>query len=132
MTVAAHITSFRDLWADRFTDASSTCVIKRQTGESLNTTTGVITPTYTNQYSGVCIWRPGLRTDADAGEQQVEIRFGTLIVPYDTDGIKPDDLVDMTSTRDADLNGKQLVVRNVPADTYLTARKLFCEDNQGG
>jgi hypothetical protein len=100
----------------------------------LNETTGVLTPTYLSPhpYEGVCIWRPGLRVDEDAGEQQIEIRYGTLIVPYGTDDIEPDDLVDMTSTTDTDLDGKQLVVRNVTTDTYLTARKIFCEDNQGG
>lgn len=130
MSVASStIGFFRTRWASALVDS---CVIKRQTGESFNSSTGVTIPTYTTQYSGACLWRPGMRTDEQFGEEQVELRFGTLFIPYDEDDPQVDDLVDMTSTRDGVLNGKQLVVRNVVTDTYNTKRALYCEDNQGG
>lgn len=130
MSVASStIGFFRSQWAQRFVDS---CVIKRQTGESFDADTGQTTSTYTNQYSGGCLWRPGIQLDDQFGEQQVELRFGTLYIPYDETDPEPDDLVDMTSTRDGVLDSKQLVVRNVSHDTYNTRRILYCEDNQGG
>lgn len=123
---------FRTRWADELADS---CIVKRQTGSSFDSGTGQTTPSYTTQYSGACLVRPVLREEgrsADFGGQQTEYRRYSVFVPYDTDGLQPDDLVDVTSTRDGDLDGKQLVVRNVRTDTYNVVRELNCEDNQGG
>lgn len=134
MSIASdHIPFFRGEWSDRFID---TCVVKRVTGSSFNSTTGQTTPTYTTQYSGVCLVRPPMGIDrgesAFFGEQTVEYRKYLIFIPYTADNPQVDDLVDITSTFDGILNGKQLTVRNVPTDSYNNRRVLECEDNQGG
>lgn len=120
---------FRTQWADRFTDS---CVVREVTGESLNTTTGVMTPTYGTHYSGPCLVRPQSGTSVEAGELLVEQRGYLVVIPYDETDVGVDMEVVVTSLTDAQLNGKTLIVRNVRTDTYNTARKLDCEDNQGG
>lgn len=122
-------TFFRTQWATRFVDS---CVVKRQTGTSFNETTGVETPTYTNQFSGSCLIRPKSAADVQSGQQQVELRTYSVFIPYDETDPLPDDLVDVTSTNDAFLNGKQFVVRNVSGDTYMHRRELVCEEVVGG
>lgn len=120
---------FRTQWADRLEDS---CVIREITGTALNTTTGVITPTYTQRYSGSCLVRPQSPSSAQVGEQLTEQRGYLVVIPYSETAIGVDMEVVVTSTTDAKLNGKVLIVRNVRTDTYNTARKLDCEDNQGG
>jgi hypothetical protein len=119
---------FRTEWASRFTD---TCVVNRVTGRTLNTSTGVYTPTLAAHYSGGCVVRPQSPSSAEAGQELVEQRGYLVVLPYDEADVRPDDIVTVTSTTDTQLNGKQLVVRNVRTDTYNSARKLDCEDNQG-
>jgi len=123
----AHLGFFRDQWAERFVDE---CVIKEATGSAFNPTTGQTTPTFTTRYDGPCLIRAGSPGDAEFGEQQTEIRGYTVFVPYDTTGLSPGFLVDLTSTHDGDLDGLQLVIRNVGKDTYRTMRPLECEENQ--
>lgn len=128
MSVAsATVSLFRNLWADRFVD---TCVVKEETGTSYNDTTKQDEPTYTTRYSGACLVRDVSARDVDLGEQQTEIRRYRVFVPYDTTGLAPKMLVDVTSTNDGDLNGLQLVVRSVGKDTYNTVRILECEEDQ--
>lgn len=130
MSVAADtLALFRAEWESRLVDS---CVVKRETGASFNASTGVTTPTYTTQYNGACLIRPMGPAFADFGEREVAFRRYLLFVPYDTDDPAAGDLVDVTSTRDLNLNGKQLVIRNLRADTYNTARRYECEDDQGG
>lgn len=98
----------------------------------LNTTTLALAPTYTTQYSGACLVRPQSESAVESGERQAEIRFYTVFVPYSEPDPLPDDLVDITSTNDTFLNGKQFVVRNVFGDTYETIRRLECEEIVNG
>lgn len=119
---------FRTQWATRFT---ATCVINRVGLGAINTTTGVYTPTNTPQYSGPCLVRPASPASVQIGEELVEQRNYLVVVPYDEEDVAVDDIVTVTSTNDGVLDGKTLVVRNVRADEYNTARKLDCEDNQG-
>lgn len=137
MTVITdHVAWFRQRWADRIAGAGDSVTIRRKTGETVNPTTGVVTPVYAEPpnpiYSGKGIWRPGVQTDTQFGEQQVELAFGTLFLPYTATGIEPDDEVVISVSADGELSSKVLVVRAVSADTYVTRRALFCEDNQGG
>jgi hypothetical protein len=121
-------TLFRTLWADRFED---TCVVKAISGETLNTTTGSYVVTYSTTYSGACLVRPRDRTDAVAGEDQHELRWYNVYIPYTTTSASVGDLVDVTSTADSWLSGRQLVVRNIVGDTYNHRRLLECEDDLG-
>lgn len=125
---------FRDRWAERFADADAdTCVITEPGEPTFDPGTGTYTPgAGTTIYDGACIVRPLTASDVQAGEQQVELRGYLVMVPWDTTGVGPDQLVAVTSTRDPVLNGKELVVRNVASDSYVTRRAVFCDDNQGG
>lgn len=126
MTVPTNYASFfRDQWASRFVD---TCLVKRPTGKTLNATTGSYEVTYSTTYSGECLVRPKAATDAQSGERQAELRMYSVFVPYTTTGPLPDDLVDITSTNDSFLNGKQFVVRNIAGDTYNHRREIVCEE----
>ena len=130
MSVTTNVAGFfRTQWATRLTD---TCWIHRETSSSFNPTTGIETPTYTDVYGltgtpAACLVRPGPATDVDAGQQQTELRFYTVFVPYDQTGIQPDDRVTVTSTTDGQLDGVTLVVRNVTTDTYNHVRRVRCE-----
>lgn len=129
MTLAGSITFFRTQWVGRRLD---TCVVNRRSLGALNTGTGVYAPSDTPQYSGTCLVRPQSPGSVEVGGEQVELRRYLVILPHDEADVAVDDIVTVTSTRDLQLNGKQLVVRNVRTDTYNTTRKLDCEDNQGG
>lgn len=118
---------FRSQWATRFADEVT---IKEITGTSFNDTTGQTEPTYTNRYVGAYLWRDEGGRDIDYGEQEAEIRRGTLHVPYTVDGIAPGMVADLTSATDEDLDGLQVIVRQIRKDTYNTVRKLICEENQ--
>jgi hypothetical protein len=120
---------FRTQWADRLVDS---CVVKRQTDETFDATTGQYEFVYTTQYSGDCLVRPKAAGDEQSGEQQAEVRMYSVFVPYDETDPLPDDLVDITSTNDGFLNGKQFVVRNVAGDTYNHRRELVCEEVVNG
>lgn len=116
---------FRARHNSRMTDS---CVVKRETGPpTLNQTTGVYEPTYTNNYSGPCLVRPLTAADTQAGQELIATRGYLVQLPYTEDDQLPDDLVDITSATDTFLTGKQFVVRNIPGDTYVTRRDLFCE-----
>lgn len=120
---------FRGEWATRLTDS---CVIRGSSGETLNTTTGELTPTWDTHYSGPCLVRPKSAMSVEAGELLVEQRGYLVVIPYDETDVGVDMEVVVTSNTDEQLDGKVLIVRNVRTDTYNTARKLDCEDNQGG
>jgi hypothetical protein len=124
---------FRTEWAKRFTAAQSAgdeATIKESTGSTFNETTKRTDHTYTNRYVGPYIWRDAGGRDLEYGEQESEIRKGLLHVPYSVNGIAPGMLVDLTSSTDADLDGLQVVIRQVRKDTYNTVRVLECEENQ--
>jgi hypothetical protein len=128
--VTDHVTGlFRTEWATRFVD---TCDIVARSQGALNTTTGEYAPTEVSHYSGPCLARPMSPSSNEVGEEQIEQRDYLVVIPWDEVAVEIDDIVKMTSTFDGVLNGKELVVRNIRADTYNTARKLLCEDNQGG
>lgn len=116
---------FRTQWADRMTE---TCVVKRVDSEVFNTTTGSYVVAYDTTFSGECLVRPMGASDAQSGEHQAELRMYQVFLPYDETDFQPDDLIDVTSTSDSYLTGRQFVVRNVPGDTYNTVRKLVCEE----
>lgn len=120
---------FRTQWALRFTD---TCVVKRFATNVLNQTTGVVEATYTNNYSGPCLVRPNSAAEAQAGQELVATRGYTVFLPYTEDDQLPEDLVDVTSATDTFLTGKQFVVTNVEGDTYVTVRRLICEEVVSG
>lgn len=126
---------FRTRWADRFADDGDTCTIRRIASQTLSGT-GTYAPTYTTVYTGVCTVRDGSgigdHRPADYGEEQMETRKFTVLIPYTETGVQPDDEIVITSTHDARLNGLSVTVRSISADTYNTRRELLCEEAQGG
>lgn len=126
MSIASDLaTFFQGEWTNRLVDS---CVVKRESSTSFSTTTGVYTPTYTTVASSACLVRPQAADAVNSGERQAELRMYAVFVPYTVTTVEPDDLVDVTSTNDTFLNGKQFVVRNVPGDTYTHVRRLECEE----
>lgn len=116
---------FRTEWALRFTDS---CVVKRQTGTTLNQATGQYEPTYVENYDGPCLVRPISPSEAVIGQEQVGVLGYNVFLPYTETDQEKGDLVDVTSATDSRLSGKQVVVNGVDADTYITKRTLTCED----
>lgn len=130
MSIASDtVAYFRTEWADRLVDS---CVFAPRVLGGLDTTTGVHPTSGTPTYSGPCLVRPQSAASVVAGEELIEQRGYLVVLPWDAVGVGIDDIGTVTSTFDGVLNTKQVVVRNVRADTYNTARKLDCEDNQGG
>lgn len=122
--------TFQIQWSIRMVD---TCHIQRQTGTTLNTTSGVEVATLSDVYGTTgtpakCLVRPSSAADADFGEQQTELRGYYVYIPYTETGVKPGDLVTVTSTNDTMLNGLTFTVRNIPTDTYNHRRQLVCEE----
>lgn len=120
---------FRTQWATRYTDS---CVVKRFATNVLNQTTGVVEPTYTTIYSGPCLVRPASAGEAQAGQELVATHDFVVSLPYTETAELPKDLVDVTSSTDPYLTGRQFVVTNIPGDTYITDRKLECQDVTSG
>lgn len=126
MSIANDLASFfQGEWSNRMVDS---CVVKRETSSTFSTTAGTYSPTYSTISSTACLIRPAGADDVQSGERQAELRMYLVFIPYTVTGVLPDDLVDVTSTNDSFLNGKQFVVRNVPGDTYNHVRKLTCEE----
>lgn len=131
MTVLTdHISFFQTKWAAEFAASGDSCIVKEQTGESFNETTGQTEPTYTNRYSGDCLVRDTSARAAEFGEALNELRRYEVHIPYDSSALEPGFLVDITSTRDADLNGITVVVKSVGKDTWNVVKTLTCEENQ--
>lgn len=127
--IAAAVSFFR---TERVSRRTSTGVIKRLTGTTLNTTTLVLTPTYATQYSGPMLIRPASIDSADSGERQAELKFYFVDIPYDEIDPLPDDLVDISASPDAFFVGKQFVVRNIEGDDWNVKRYLWCEEVVNG
>ena len=122
---------FRGRWASRFTD---TLTARRIVGFALNDTSGINEATYGDppQYSGPGLVRPKGPASTQVGQEQIEERGYLVVLPYTANGVGIDDVITVDTSNDASLVGKELVVSNVQRDSYLTARKLDCTENQGG
>lgn len=122
---------FRTRWATRYTDS---CVIKRHVAGPgvLNQSTGVYAPSYTTIYTGPCLIRPAAPSLTQAGQELVATHGYDLSLPYTEILELPEDLVDITASTDAFLVGKQFVIGNIEGDTYITNRKIPCEDVTSG
>lgn len=106
------------------------CTIQHLTGGSTNTDTGVVTPTYTQTYSGKCKVQRSSGGAAPASPTEVgqaSLLVGPLElhVPVTVTGVVADDLVTITSSAlDTALAGRTYRVRSVMEKTFLTARRL--------
>lgn len=104
------------------------CTIRRRTGESTNTTTGVVTPTWTTVYSGACRVQQseGQAREEDPGEARVLLVRRELQLPVDAStGVRADDVATITaSLNDSDLVGRAFVITGEAAKSEATSRRL--------
>lgn len=124
---AAQLAYFRAQWELRMTDSA---LIRRITGRTLNTNSGVDAPAYTTQYTGKALYRPAGEKASEFGERMVTVRTGTLFVPHSTTAPKVGDLATLTSVTDAALTNTVHAIRAIRKDTYLTVRAYEVEEVQ--
>lgn len=113
-----------------------TCTIRRVTGTTTNTTTGVVTPTYSTVYSGPCKLQEsgGLPREANpTPSAPVLMVYRQLHLPVATSGgVRANDLATMdTCANDAGMVGKVLVIRGERGKSWATARRLDVEQATG-
>jgi len=110
---------------------TDTCTVKRETGTSTNTTTGVITPTYAQIYSGPCRLQDARATarPEDAGEARRLMVHRELQLPVTTStGILADDIVTIvTCINDPDMVGKIFRIREEAGKSEASSRRLGIE-----
>lgn len=104
-----------------------TCTIRRRSGSSTNQDTGVITPAWTDLYSGKCRVQQSLaQADRhDAGEDyQLLLRLTVQLPVVGTEDLEVLDEVTITASRDADLVGRVFLIRDLFHKTDATARRV--------
>lgn len=107
-----------------------TCTIRRVTGETTNSD-GVITPTYSALYSGVCRvqQQQPYAERKDVGEAYLLALRLEVQLPMTVTGLEPDDeLTIVTSLMDADLPGRVFVVRDLAHKTDASSRRVQCQE----
>lgn len=111
-----------------------TCEITRQLGEPVfNPDTGRYdTPPPVGVYAGMCRVKPAYAaSETQAGEQEIVLRRYTIVLPYGGDPIAVDDTVTVTTSDDAWLVGRPLIVSAVELATAATARRITARDQEG-
>lgn len=105
------------------------CTIQRVATSSTNPDTGVITPTYTTVYAGKCrIQQRGGAGQRDAGEDQQLLLALELQIPVTVTGVLVGDEVFVSASRDAELIGRVLLVRDLAHKTDASARRIGVTD----
>lgn len=108
--------------------------LKRQTGESTNPTTGVVTPTYAAPYYTGALRVQLAETLAQVPESGGRTRTLQRLecqVPMSVTGVQVDDVLTVTaSALDADLVGRTFRVRSLFHKTHATSRRLEVEEVQ--
>lgn len=101
-----------------------TCTIETQSTSYAN---GVITDDSPGLvYQGACRVKPANEERLTIDQGVVDAYAYTVTVPWNVDGVKPGDVVTVTST-DGDLDGADLVVTGVPrASSFSILRRLSC------
>ncbi|HEX5997500.1 MAG TPA: DUF6093 family protein [Jiangellales bacterium] len=107
------------------------CTVRRRTGETTDPNSGVITPTYSTVYTGVCRVQqasPAARS-TDAGEAELLLLSRVLQLPMTATGIRAGDQVTIdTSALDPDLDGRVFVVKGEFAKTHATSRRFGIDE----
>lgn len=115
---------------------TDTCTVRRAGAPTTNSTTGVVTPTWTTLYSGICRLQ---ETGSIGGNEPAEVAAvdsaytATMIVTLPmsaTDIIPGDQVVVGTSEYDSSLPGRIMTVIRVQHKSHATARRLWAEDLQ--
>jgi hypothetical protein len=106
------------------------CTIQHPTGETLDPVTDQVTPTYSLLYDGPCRvqqQQPYAERN-DAGQQYQLLLRIEIQLPMRVTGIAPDDVVTVTASRDADLVGRKLSVRDLAHKTDASSRRIQCTE----
>lgn len=104
-----------------------TCTIQHPTGESTDAD-GNVTPTYSTVYDGPCRvqqQQPYAERN-DAGQAYQLLLRLEVQLPMRVTGVSPDDVVTMTSSRDADLVPRRFAVRDLAHKTDASSRRIQC------
>lgn len=107
------------------------CTIRRKTGETTDTDTAQVTPTYSTIYSGKCRFQ---QRDTGVREQNVAEQVNRMLrvelhLPMAVIGLKVADVVTCTaSVRDPDLPGREFLIRDLFHKTDATARRIRLEE----
>ena len=107
------------------------CVIDRQSGETLNVTTGQMTPTYAPVYSGRCrVQAPGTQGgNPNAGEHQFTVLGHVVQLPIDATVYAVGDRVRITAASlDPALVGRVFTVTSLMHKSHPTSRRLVCDE----
>lgn len=112
-----------------------TCEIRRVTG-SITSSTGHVTPTTTQVYSGPCRLQElsGFsRETHPSPDQLVLARNRILQLPVvGSEGVLVGDLVEITTcVNDPDMTGAQMIVRDLSGKTEATVRRLGVDQMTG-
>lgn len=110
-----------------------TCTITRITGSTLDTTTGVVTPTTTTVYSGPCRLQANqgmARNATPTPDDPVLMRYRELQLPVTTStGVRQGDRVHIdTCVNDPDMAGTEHIVHDQHGKSEATARRLGIEE----
>lgn len=108
-----------------------TCTIRRQTGTATDPGTGVVTPTYSDVYTGKCKVQTFTNRELlkSAGEHQFIDQRYEVDIPVSVVGVKVNDQIVITSsTYDADLSGRTYRVVGLMDKSLGTARRLGVEE----
>lgn len=105
------------------------CTIRRVTSWATEDFSGERVPTYLSPdpYTGKCRIQQALvqSTREDAGEDDVLILRLELQLPVvGSEGLAVGDIVSITASRDSDLIGRPLLIRDLAHKTDATARRL--------
>lgn len=133
MTLEAVLNRGRARALELMTD---TCTVRRAGAPSTDGTTGVVTPSWTTLYSGICRVQ---ETGSIGGNEPADVAAvdsaytATMIVtlPMSATGIRPGDQISMgTSEFDTDLPSRVMTIVRVQHKSHATARRLWAEDLQ--
>ena len=104
------------------------CTIRRVTGTTTDDFSGAIVTTYADLYAGQCRVQMRLAQSAreDAGEDQVQLLRVEVQLPMSVTGLEVGDQVTITSSADADLVGRTLLIRDLFHKTDATSRRVQC------
>jgi hypothetical protein len=114
-----------------------TCTLGQpSTTHTTDPVTGAVTYATTSYYSGACrVQLPnGTRGDTvqDAGERANFVQSPIVSVPMSVVGVRVGDIVTITGSQlDPDLVGTVMRVTAITRKSFLTARRLFCEEVTG-
>ena len=113
---------------------SDRCTVTRTNDDdTFEAGTGIYTPATADQvYVGPC--RVLARAEDDrivlAADDRRSFRSTVVLLPFDVTDVETDDVVQVTVSEDARLQGRSLRVTGVEVATDATARTLYCEDEQ--